>query len=235
MKNPSMLFALIALSAGIMASGFIGIDSINRETLARPLAHELQEQSERVLPSLAHTDSSITVVAGIGCATTIASGLDRNPSLVSRRPAITRCVTMCFGMHNSNAAVLALSRSAAPEVTHSTDRFSSAVTTAIPELRSRETQSSPLTKSLPGQINDSILISTVATHGRLALGEVRAEQLLLDAAIASAKPVLSDDVRNDRVLSKSFASQINEPFRACHLMSPSEEYLSGTHERYPAA
>lgn len=234
MKNPTMLFALIALAAGIVASGFTGVRTIDGEMLSSSLTHQFEEQGERVLPAFAHADTNITVALRSCSASSVATRLDRNPTLISGRPSISRSVPVFRFVYFSDSTLLALSRAAASEIACRTNGFVSAVTPAIPELRSSETQSSPLAESLAGQINDPILVSTVATHGRLALGEIRAEQLLLNSAIASAKPVLADDVRNDGVLAKSFASEIHEPFRACHLMSPWEEYLSGTHGRYTA-
>jgi hypothetical protein len=45
--------------------------------------------------------------------------------------------------------------------------------------------------------------------------------------------VLADHMRNDGVLTESFTSQIIEPFRACHLMSPWKECLSSRTKNIP--
>lgn len=213
-----------------MACCLILVGTIYGNVQGRSLAHRGKEVSEIGLPSFADANS-FTSVWRKGCSTT---GFNRNPDSVSDGASIVRTMPVCWFVLVIQSAGNALSRTAASEVACRTNGLVSAVTPAVPELRSRETQSSPLAETLAGQINDPILVSTVATHGRLALGEIRAEQCLLDSAIASAKPVLADDVRNDGVLAKSFASEIHEPFRACHLMSPWEEYLSGTHGRYTA-
>ena len=121
---------------------------------------------------------------------------------------------MCRLVNSSVMVVLALSRTTGCQVAPSDDGFFSAVASAVPELRLGEAQYSPLAESLSGQVDDAFLVGAVATHWRQGLGEVRAEQLLFNAAFASAKPVLADNMRNDGVFTESLTSQIVEPFRS---------------------
>lgn len=232
MKHPSHLFALIALATGIVASGLVCICAINGEMLAGSFTHEFQEQRERVLPSLAHADSNVTVTLRSGSSATVASRFDRDPTLIGWRPSSSMGVPMLLRPVGVVAS-LALSRTAGCQVAPGTNRYHSAVTATVPELRSVEADGSPLPEPLPGQVDNPFLVGTVATHCRLAAGEVRAEQFLFDSAVAAAKPVLADHMRNDGVLTKSLTSQIVEPFRACHLMSPWKEWLSSRTKNIP--
>ena len=232
MKYPSIRFALIALATGIMASGLIGVCTVDGETLTGPYSHEFQEQRERILPAFAHTDSLAAVVRVGSIACVEASLFDTGPDLISGRNTSARGVTVRrwpVGV----TTLLTLCRTTASEVAATDDGLSSAVTATVPEIRLGEAQYRPLAETLPGQIDNPFLVGTVATHWRLACGKVRAEQFLFDAAVAAAKPVLADYMRNDGVLTESFTSQIIEPFRACHLMSPWKEWLSSRTKNIP--
>jgi len=221
MKHPSILFAFIALAAGIVASRFVSVRAVDGQMLAGSFSHEFEEQGEGVLPSLAHANSGVSVVMVDTMVGVKASLFDAHPCLVGWRPLPFRGVAM-FRWPVGVVARGALSRRALLQVSSIDDVFSSAVTTAEPLSLAIEFQDSPLSETLAGQVYDSFFVGAFAAHGRFALGEVWAEQFLFDAAVTPAEPVLTNDMGEDGVPSETLPSEIFELFRARHLMSSLE-------------
>jgi hypothetical protein len=113
-------------------------------------------------------------------------------------------------------AFLALSRTATPKVSGRADRFCSAITATQPELWTVETDGGPFSESPSCQVDDAVLGRAGSAHRHLAGEQVGAELILLDTAIASANPVLADDVRDHGVLPKSLSCDVSELLRAGH-------------------
>lgn len=222
MKNPTFLFAFIALAAGIVASGLVGVCAVNGEVLGCSLSHEFKEQRERILPSLTHADTGIAVMFREVGSASIASSFGRSPREISWRHCPVWTVPVRRFMPLSQAAFLTLSRTARSQVSTTDDGFSSAVATAFPELRFVEAQNGPFTETLSGHIDDARFVITCTAHGGHAVNEVVSGVSLLRSADALTEPFVSASVGNDRVFPERHSSQITKTMRSCHDISPSE-------------